>query len=219
MKRNLLLVVSFCFLFTGCTGLRSPDITREEWLNMSSHVFPKTTVNDVLTNAEKVMRTSDPSDVRVYHQQDKMVATRRYFIYAVFAAVGGNFIFDLTAKQQGDDVATQLLISNSLQPITPMITAGQGGIGGTAGAGMVSGSQIPWRESYDLFYGRLESLLYNKPWVTCDAFRKDTKSVYTESLCMLADDNIPDGVKLSELSAKMLADRKAAEEQSITQRY
>ena len=209
----LLVIVSL----TGCTGLRSPDITREEWLNMSSHVFPKTTVNDVLVNAEKVMRNDDPSDVTVYHQQDKMVATRKYFIYAVVAAMGGNFIFDLTAKQQGDDVVTQLLISCSHQPITPMITAGQGGIGGTAGAGMVSGSQIPWRESYDLFYGRLEALLYNKPWVTCDAFRENTKNVYTESLCLMADDNIPNGVKLSERSAQMLADRKRTEEQSVTQ--
>lgn len=207
-----LFLLSSCFMMLcgGCMP-KKVELTREQWLDMTSHKFENTTVNEVLKAGEKVLRTADPSDVSVYHLPNKMVGNRKYLVYAVFAAAFGSFNFDLSAVQNGNNVDAQLLIGHSSQPIIPTMayTPGTGGgLGVTAAPGMVNiGTPLDRREQYDLFYNRMESLIYNKTWVNCKEAEENKSSTALESMCMLADDNTPDGVKLSLRSADMLAEK------------
>jgi hypothetical protein len=209
MKYVTILLV--CILLAGCAAKR-PDLTREQWLDMTSHTFKNTTVNDVLSSGEKVLRLSDPSDVSVYHVPNKMIGSRKYTVYAVLTAAFGNYNFDLTATQNGTDVETHLLIGHSAQSVMPMMTYTPGtqssGIGGTASTGIANvGAPMDWREQYDLFFSRIESIIYTKPWITCSEATDNKPTVALESLCLFADDNIPEGIQLSERSSQIVAKR------------
>ena len=199
---RVLAIIFIASALTGCISVPKP--TREQWLDMTSHTFKSTTVDDVLKSGDKVLNLDDPDDVTIYHQQDRVVGSRKYLLYMVFAAAFGNYNFDLSAKQQGDDVVAQLMIGHSTQPVIPTVTYTPGtnssGIGAGASTGISIGSPIPWRESYDLFFSRVESLLHKTIWVTCEEAKIDKSSVAYESMCLMADDNIPEGAKRSEVS-------------------
>jgi len=209
VKRLLAVLLILCFC--GCAPVK-PNLTRADWLNMSTHTFKKTNVNDVLTLGERVLLLADPSDVQTYHLQNKMVGSRRYLVYMVIAASFGSYNFDLTAIQKGEDVESTLFIGHSAQPVMPMVTGGEGGIGATAGAGIANiGSPIPHKDTYQLFFSRIESMLNGSEWKTCDEVRENTKNMYSEALCTLADDNIPEGAKLSKRAAELYAAKKTAQ--------
>lgn len=187
MKKTIVLITTMAVM-VGCS---QRQVSREEWLAMTTHTFPKTTVDAVLKTGDQVLTLSDPSDVSVSHSRDKLVAYRKFLIYAVFSATIGRYEFDLAAEQKGDDVVATLDMKSSITP--------------------VFGGEIKhpwkWREAYDLFYGRMEALLYGATWKTCtDAQEKSEASWYLEPLCLLADDNLPEsGVKLTETVQKKQA--------------
>lgn len=205
------IIVFVCCMLSACSQKR-PNLTREQWIDMTSHTFKNTTVNEVLKTGEKVLQLSDPDDIKIYHLQNKLVGSRKYLVYMVIAADMGSYNFDLSAIQKGPDVETQLLIGHSNQPILPAITYTPGnqgnGIGGTAAPGVANvGNPMDWREQYDLFFSRIDALLYNKPWIICDEIRENKPVTAVESLCYLADDRIPDGVKLSVKSAQIVSSK------------
>ena len=206
-----LLLLFLVIVLDGC--VTRPELTRQQWLEMTSHTFKNTTVHDVLEAGDKVLKLADSSDVTVHHLQDKMVGSRRYNFYAVFAAVFGSFNFDLTAKQEGSDVITYLLIGHSSQPIIPTATYTPGttasGIGVGASPGIVIGAPIPFSEPYSLFFSRIEALLFGATWMTCAETKIDKPTGTLDSMCFLADDTIPEGASISEYTHKQLAAEKA----------
>jgi hypothetical protein len=201
---------ALCVSALGCAHNRK--VTRQEWISMSSRTFKNTTVDAVLTSAEKVLTLDDPSDVEVFHTKNRMVGTRRYFIYAVLAASAGHYAFDVTATQQGADVLAELLISDSNQPITPSATAGPGPMQFTASAGLVTGTPVQFREAYDLFFDRMAALAGTAAWRSCVEARDGTANDFTDALCLLADDKIPANVRLSPKTAEHVAKLKARKE-------
>jgi hypothetical protein len=140
-------------------------------------------------------------------------------IYAVLAISTGTYIFDLSATQQGSDVTTELGISETTQGITPTPTVGQGGVGMTASAGLVAGTPVQFRESYDLFYDRVEALLGSKTWLTCGEVREGTSDRYYDALCLLADDKIPENVRLSARTEQYLAKVKQRQDEERRARH
>lgn len=180
-----LLILIVMSMVCGCS---SRQVSREDWLSMSTHIFPKTTVDAVLKAGDKVITLSDPSDVSVSHSQGRLYAYRRFMIYTVFSAAFGHYDFDLAAEQKGDNVVATLNMQNSMS--------------------MVFGGEIKqpckWKEAYDLLYSRMDALLYGGTWQTCkDAEEKSEASWYLEPLCLLADDNIPEsGVKFTDATQK-----------------
>lgn len=187
MKKIIVYAVAVFFL-AGCA---QRQVSRDEWLTMTTHTFPKTTIDTVLKTGDKVLTLSDPSDVSVAHSKENLSAYRKFLIYAVFSATIGRYEFDLAAEQKGEDVITTLDIKSSITP--------------------VFGGEIKhpwkWREAYELFYGRMDALLYGRAWLTCaDAQEKSEESWYLEPLCLLADDTLPEaGVKLSDSAQKRQA--------------
>jgi len=194
---KLILIVLCCITLAGCMPKR--DLSREDWLQMSTKTFPDTNVEQIYKTAEKVLKASDPTDVLISHTEDKMLGQRNFLIYAVLAATVGQYDFDITARQDGKSVVMKMDIYRQLQ--------------GAFGPSMRHPFQ--WREAYDAYFGRMEALLYGKPWMICEELEEAAESNATlEPLCLLADDNIPDGVKLSDRSAKIVAERKDAEKNS-----
>ena len=174
-------------LLLSMSACARKQVTRAEWLQMSAHTFKNTTVEDVLQTGEKLLELCDGTDVTFAHSPTRMTADRSYMVYAVLAVSFGHYIFDFSATQQGEDVVTQLLISESVQAYSGMAPAA---------GGMVQGSPLSDRAAYDLFYSRAESLLHGSPWMTCDVARYRYGQQATDSLCLNADDDIPDGVAL-----------------------
>lgn len=199
--KPLLFIAAISVLLTAC-ATPPPQLTRQEWLDMPQRTFKDTTVDKVLETSEKVLRLADPSDVQIHHLPNKMVGSRKYLIYAVLAASFGSYNFDVTAVQKDTDVITQLYVGSSAQSIiptatmTPGVQGGWGGVGATASTGPVNvGAPFSDKEVYSLFFMRMESLLYNKPWITCEhaknAIFKNAPGRVFEPLCLLADDNEP----------------------------
>ena len=151
---------------------------------MTTRTFTGTTVETVLKTGDKVLQLADPSDVTVSHRDQGIVGYRRFMIYAVLSATMGRYEFDLQATQKGQDVETKLEITRSFSAVF----------------GPEMKDPWKWREAHDLFYNRMEALLYGKQWLTCsEAEDKADSGWFLEPLCLLADDKIPaSGVKLSD---------------------
>ena len=208
-RLSLLLLLSL--LLVSCAT--RPQLTRQDWLRMTQHTFKDTTVDEVLETSEQVLRLADPSDVRIYHLPNKMVGSRHYLIYAVIAASFGHYNFDMSARQKGADVITELYIGSSAQAVSPTATMTPGvkggwqGIGGTATTGPVNiGTPIEDKEAYLLYFMRMESLLYGKPWISCEQAKEKTfpgvPSRALEPLCLLADDNSPNSTPVQQKQAE-----------------
>lgn len=181
MKKIIPLLI-ITAITSGCASQR--DVSREEWLSMTTRTFPSTTVETVLKIGDQVLQFSDHSDVIVSHAENKIFGLRRFMIYAVLSATMGRYEFDLQATQKGQDVETKLEITRSFAAVF----------------GPEMKDPWRWREAHDLFYGRMEALLYGKNWQTCsEAEDKSETGWFLEPLCLLADDKIPaSGVQLSD---------------------
>jgi len=161
---------------------------------MSSRTFPNTTTEQVYKTAEKVLRLSDPNDVTFSHSENKMVGSRKINVFAVLAAITGRYDFIITAHQDSKTVVVKLDVSSEMQNFLGPVVRGE----------------WPYRETYDAYFGRMEALLYGKPWRICEELGKIAESDTTlEPLCIFADDNIPVGIKLSEQSAQIIVNKKA----------
>ena len=165
-------------LITG--SAQKKPLTRSDWLQMTTCEFKGKTVDEVLSAAEKVLILSDDSsDISFYHLPNKMGGSRKYNFYAVFVAGFGQYNFDVTATQNGDDVKAQLFIGHSSQTIaptptyTPGVSGGAGGIGVTAAPGPITiGQPLEWGEIYELFFLRMKSILNGGKWYTCEEASK-----------------------------------------------
>ena len=186
-----------CLVFSACA---KKQVTRAEWLQMSSHTFKDTNVEEVMLTGEKVLQLCDGSDVKFSHAPNRMIGDRYYLIYAVLAASFGHYIFDLSATQKGNDVVAQLLISESQQGVTGVPVVGGAGVAPMTGP--VQGNPISDRAAYDLLFSRMDSLLYDKPWMACGVARARFGWGPVESLCLNADDDIPPGVRVLRLDKK-----------------
>ncbi len=178
MKIGIILIM--VVVLAGCS---QRQVNREEWLSMTSHTFPNTTVDNVLKAGDRVLQLSDISDVTVSHSQEKFTAYRKFMIYAVFSATFGRYEFEMQAKQLGPNVETKLEMVRAFSNVF----------------GPEIKQQWKWREAHDLYFSRMEALLYNKKWETCsEAENKAESGWFLEPLCMLVDDNVPEnGVQLS----------------------
>lgn len=213
------LVLSVFMLCVGCATPKK-NLTREEWLNMTTHNFKDTTTESVLKAAEKVLTLSDASDdLSFQHYPARMIAQRRWNYYAVLTAAFGSYNFDITTTQQENNVMMQLYIGSTAQAVmptptyTPGVQGGWGGAGATATTTPVNvGIPVENPEAYNLFYQRMESILNAKEWVTCEqvikakAKQDNTPSYdpaqpagyYTsasrayDALCFMASDKAPE---------------------------
>lgn len=188
--KKIAIIFIMVVVLAGCS---QRQVSREEWLSMTSHTFPNTTVDSVLKSGDQVLQLADATDVTVSHSEEKFLAYRKFMIYAVFSATFGRYEFELQAKQEGPNVTTKLEITRGISAVF----------------GPEIKQQWKWRETHDLYFSRMEALLYNKKWETCsEAENKAESGWFLEPLCLLVDDNVPEnGVELSLLGQEKLKEQ------------
>lgn len=180
MKKIVMLML-VAVILTGCMPKR--NVTREDWLAMSSHTFPNTTVDKVLIAGDKVAKSIDPKFTNVMHAENKMEARR---IADIFSNI--TMDYNLTASKINNDVDAKLELVTHMGPSLKI--------------------NEQWHEAYNLFFNRMESVLYGKEWIVCEEAENNVENSNTlQSLCFKAQDEVPRGVKLSPASQKITNER------------
>lgn len=161
MKHIILLMISAMVI--GCVNNRT--MTRNEWIQYTSHHYPNATAEQVLLNAEKLFTLADGNDFRFVHTNNKLYATRQWSFYAVIAAGFGNdhWVIETTENNGGVDV--QVNVGTAQSSMIPLPTAG-----GDTSAGTLPGNAMPPNGNaiYDLFWRRMDYLMgVSDKWVTC----------------------------------------------------
>jgi hypothetical protein len=178
MKRIILLLL--LVILVGCAPKR--NVTPQEFLSMTNHAFPNTTVEKVLLAVESVARSIDPN-CNVLRRENGIKALREISIIRI------KVDYNLTATQINNDVSAKLEII------------------GNRGS-LERKEYYDWHEAYDLFFNRMESILYGKEWIVCkEAESKVENSITLETICFKAKDDVPQGVKLSPASQKIVNKR------------
>ncbi|PKN88721.1 MAG: hypothetical protein CVU51_03640 [Deltaproteobacteria bacterium HGW-Deltaproteobacteria-1] len=169
MKRKVLLL-TVALLLVGCMPQR--EITRQDLLAMSSHTFPNTTVDQVLNAASTVAKYLDLKYTIVTCTENQMKAERM----ASTSTPKITFEYILTASQKNNDVEAKLELTLQFENRRK--------------------KPEKWHEAFNLYFNRMESVLYGKEWVTCvEAEKKVENSNTLQSICFKAKDEVPKGIK------------------------
>lgn len=179
----------FVLLFSSCAAHKT--FTQEEWTEVTTREYRGKSAVEVFDAIEKVLRLADNSDVKVYRWPDRLVATRSYFIYAVFSVTSGFFTFDIRAEQ-----------GESGTRVTAMITRAEGAMGGVPTAynptiittPSAGGMIVDHPELYELLFSRVKYFLNGGVWITCDRadeIYQESPSATLDGLCLMCDDDLP----------------------------
>lgn len=152
-------------LCSGCVTV--PKHTKEEWLSMTNHKFPGKSKDEVLKAAEKVLNLSDKG-FQLSYTDDSIKAIR----HAHILITSIRYTFDVKATSSGSTTNCQLGINSSVPQMS---------------------QDSPFNQLYDLFFSRMDFLLYNKnKWQTCaEAATSADSSAIFEPLCFNAADLSP----------------------------
>jgi len=156
------------------------EITRQDLLAMSSHTFPNTTVDQVLNAGGVVAKYLDLKYTTVTRTENQMKAQRIANIS--MPKIIAHYILD--ASQKNNDVEAKLELVMQMES---------------------SKANEKWHEAFDLYFNRMESVLYGKEWITCkEAEKKVENSNTLQSICYKAKDEVPKGVKYTPASQKII---------------
>lgn len=194
--------VLLCIL-VGCSVPERMQ-TRQEWLENTSRHFHGKTADEILLAGKEVLSLAGANDFHFDPQASRMVASRRWIKHLGFAAGFDCWNFELTAVPEEGGTAATLTIVGSSQAIAPTppdapSAAADGGVAMPA----VSGYGWPFAPAYDLFWRRMEAILYGSEWVSCrryavDPSSQNLQSVTVDPLCFKAKDNPPPGAVVSQ---------------------
>lgn len=206
MFKSVSVGVVLCIL-VGCSAPERMQ-TRQEWLENTSRHFHGKTAQEVLQTGKEVLSLAGANDFHFDPQANRMVASRRWIKHLGFAAGFDCWNFELTAVAEEGGTAATLTIVGSSETIAPMPTDGpsaaaDGGSGGGVAMPTVSGYGWPFAPAYDLFWRRMEAILYGSEWVSCrryavDPSSQNLQSVTVDPLCFKAKDNPPPGAVVSQ---------------------
>lgn len=193
-------LVAALSIIAGCSPKPlSPEeaaAERERQIKMSERIYPDKTPEEVIKAADRVIRLAD-DDYQLSHNPNGFTAYRRWVVYLVLTASMGEDTWIINVQPHGSGskitavhsaasgAANAFVSSNgSVSPYTsPM------------GSGMITNTPA----GYQLFYSRLDNLLYGKgEWLTC----KQAKKIFTDgslgALCVCANDRTPDGMSATQ---------------------
>jgi hypothetical protein len=207
IQKSIMAGVALCIL-AGCS-VPARMQTRQEWQENTSRRFPGKTAEEVLVAGKDVLRLAGAKDFPPVPQPNRMVASRRWSKNLGFAAGFDTWNFDLTAvPEEGGTVATLVIVGSS-KPMAPRVadTPSAGDDGGPGGGVTMppanNGHGWPFAPAYDLFWRRMEAVLYDRDWVSCSYYLADPSrpifhSVTVDPLCFNAKDNLPPGAVVSQ---------------------
>lgn len=193
MRRIAIFVLSS--ILAGCAAQR-PQMTRDEYLQMTQRTYEGKTPDDVFRAAERLFRLADGDDFQFFHDANSITASRPWLVYIVLAATTGSDTWRVTAVPTEAGVKVAASLNTTMGSILPVPTTGgdMSVSGMPAGGGNVAGTAI-----YDVFWARMDYLLgASAAWMTCEEADNRVKAGITwgsnEALCnsFNVKDDIPE---------------------------
>ena len=195
-----LVMVVVVSVLTGC-ATQQPQLTRAEWVALTTKSYPGVTVDQALTAAEKLFQLADPDDFKFTHTADTLIAHRQWSVYLVFAGAMGTDNWLVRAEETEIGVTLTVQMGEASGALLPMPTAyGDTSIGSIPS---VSGTPPTGNALYTLFWGRMDFLLgKSNQWVSCKdhELQRTPKGPLwgtSHQLCNTFNiaDNYPEGMK------------------------
>jgi hypothetical protein len=187
MMRCLLIFLTIITL-TGCA---SPAIVEShaEWLHETTRTYPGETSARVIAAAERVLKASDPLDVKFDYGTGGFRVTRPFLIYAVVASEEGQDSWSFRASENEMEASASVSFRQAVTDrfIVPIASPSNSHLRfGVATAS--SSGQKHVIGSYRLFFARMDYLLgKRKDWILCaDApalLKLDPEAPGTDGLC------------------------------------
>lgn len=180
---KIYLLVALVILLSGCAT--RPQLTREEWVGVTTREYEERTPAQVLAAAEKLFRLADGDDFTIAHAADGLSATRGWAAFFIIGGANGTDYWTVRAAPGAKGTVATVQASTQSTTIAPMMI---GGIGMIPAALPGQGAPIDGTALYDVFWARMDYLLGRRPaWMTCEeADERVRKSVTwgsNEALC------------------------------------
>jgi hypothetical protein len=171
-----LTLASLALVATGCATAAPP--TFDAMRAAQTRTYPGVESKRVYAAAETLFRLADERDMQFsVAATGELRATRKWFVYAVLAAVAGESRWTVRALPEGDGVVVTV----------DVVTTSTGALFGPTQTHPPAGPAV-----YELFWARLDYLLgRSTTWVTCAEQSARAASADLESLCLFADDRVP----------------------------
>ena len=173
----------------GCA--RMPELTRDEWLAVTTRTYEGATQDEAFAAVEQVFRLADPEDYRIQHTPDGLIAHRQWLVYFVIGAAVGTDIWTVTAKQDTTGVRVSAHVTTAANTLTAVAAPTTTG-GTTASPVTIPGNAIPVQSTaiYDLFWARVGYLMGQRDtWMSCKtADKRSDEGItfgHTEPLCQI----------------------------------
>jgi hypothetical protein len=161
MKSMVLAVLAV--LASGCAV--QPQLSREEFLALTTRDYPGVTAEQAIAAAERVFRLADGDDFAIAHREDGFSATRDWMAYLVITFVSGTDTWDLRARPIADGTRLTLSSASVSAATNAMIVAP--GIA-VPYSGPATGKVITTPALYELFWARLDWMLGRREtWIDC----------------------------------------------------
>ena len=208
MIRQSILAALVVSLAAGCAAPARMH-TPQQWQENTSRRFPGKSVEEVLQAGEEVLRLADGKDIQFVRQDARLLASRRWGKNLVVAAGFGVWNFDLAAVPDGGGCVATLKIVGTSESVAEMAAgtpsappAGEAGSEAAAAAPAVGGFGWPFAPAYDLFWRRMEAVLYGSAWFSCQWYMENPSlpnysSLTVDPLCFKASDQAPAGAVAS----------------------
>lgn len=179
----------------ACALPPKPQLTRAQWLEITTRYYDDVSVDDVLNAAEKLFRLADEKDFQFSHSDNELYAFRSWSAYMVIAASMGTDQWQVTAVPTGGRVRVSLRSTSSSSVITAMPTV-QGDLFAATMPGM-TGMPTQGTALYALFWSRMDFLLgKSTDWIDCD----DVKQWYKQQLVWGDKRALCDGFNITDSS-------------------
>lgn len=171
-------------LLTGCATTQ-PQLSREEWLSITSRSYEGVTKEQVISSAERLFRLADGDDFNVVHTEDGLYASRNWSAYMVIAAAMGTDYWQVKVAPDGNRFKAYVQVNSQAQGVTPMATTNGAW---TATTTPMAGSPVMGTAIYDVFWARMDYLLGKRSdWMNCQIADERVKQKITwgtnEALC------------------------------------
>lgn len=179
-----LMAAVMVLMLAGC-AVQPPQMTRDEYLQVTQRTYEGKTPDDIYRAAEKLFVLSDGQDFKFFHTEDSMVASRPWSVYLVLAASMGVDTWTIRAREVDSGTKVSAALNTSMGSILPIPTTS----GDMTAGGMPSmAGNVPGTAIYDIFWSRMDYLLgKTDKWMTCKEADARVKSKVkwgtNEALC------------------------------------
>lgn len=168
----------------GC-ATPHPQLSREEWLSVTSRNYEGVTKEQVIGSAERLFRLADGDDFSIVHAEDGLYASRNWSAYVVIAAVTGTDYWQIKVTPDGNRIKASVQVNTQSQEVVPMATTNGAW---TATTMPMAGSPVMGTAIYDVFWARMDYLLGKRSdWMNCRVADERVKQKVTwgtnEALC------------------------------------